>query len=82
MLALEVQVSEGRWVLEDQVLRWWYHVSGEGGLDKEVVLQATRRGGPIMGVLRGFGGMEGRVLGRWEDVSLLNLVWDASCGDL
>ncbi|KAL5636355.1 hypothetical protein ACGC1H_004988 [Rhizoctonia solani] len=55
MLALDVEVSEGKWELDGQVLRWWYDVPGEGEPDKELTLKVRRRGGPIKGVMRGFG---------------------------
>ncbi|ELU43029.1 cytoplasmic protein [Rhizoctonia solani AG-1 IA] len=55
MLALDVQVSEGKWELDGQVLRWWYDVPGEGEPEKELTIKVQRRGGPIKGVLRGFG---------------------------
>ncbi|QRW00935.1 Cellulase (glycosyl hydrolase family 5 protein) [Ceratobasidium sp. AG-Ba] len=57
MLALEVEVSEGKWAVDGQVLRWWYDVPGEGEPEKEVVIKVRRKGGPIKGVMRGFSGM-------------------------
>ncbi|KAG8725591.1 hypothetical protein FRC12_024176, partial [Ceratobasidium sp. 428] len=53
MYALEVDVSEGRWSMDGQVLMWWYDVPKEGS--KEVTLKVRRKGGPIEGVMRGFG---------------------------
>ncbi|KAG8679460.1 hypothetical protein FRC11_003701, partial [Ceratobasidium sp. 423] len=55
MLALEVEVSEGKWELDGQVLRWWYDVPGEGEPEKQLTLKVRRRGGPIKGIMRGFG---------------------------
>ncbi|KAG8725249.1 hypothetical protein FRC12_004043 [Ceratobasidium sp. 428] len=53
MYALEVNVSAGRWYMDGQVLRWWYDVSKKG--KKEVTIKVPRKGGPIEGVMRGFG---------------------------
>ncbi|KAG9126630.1 citrate synthase [Ceratobasidium sp. 392] len=55
MLVLDVEVSEGGWSLEGQILRWWYELPNEG--EKEVRLKIRRKGGPIKGVMRGFGGV-------------------------
>lgn len=74
MLALDVEVSEGRWALDGQVLRWWYDVPSEGEPDKELVMKVTRRGGPIKGVMRGFGGMDGAA-----SVRSAKQDWDGVC---
>ncbi|KAG8740375.1 hypothetical protein FRC10_004384 [Ceratobasidium sp. 414] len=75
MLALEVEVSEGRWIVDGQVLRWWYDVPGEGEPDKELVLKVRRRGGPIKGVMRGFGGMGSAASTR----STQGGIWETIC---
>jgi hypothetical protein len=69
MLALEVEVSEGKWELDGQILRWWYEVPGEGEPEKELTIKIQRRGGPIKGVLRGFGtssNVNARERGFWD----------------
>ncbi|KAG9080076.1 hypothetical protein FRC06_007102 [Ceratobasidium sp. 370] len=72
MLALEVEVSEGRWILDGQVLRWWYDVPGEGESDKVLMLRIRRRGGPIKGTMRGFGGMDAAASMRTSYIPLDN----------
>ncbi|KAG8776541.1 hypothetical protein FRC12_000848 [Ceratobasidium sp. 428] len=59
MLALEVELSEGRWIVDGRVLRWWYDALGESELDKEITLKIRRKGGLIKGVMWGFSRMDG-----------------------
>ncbi|CAE6408893.1 unnamed protein product [Rhizoctonia solani] len=68
MLALDIEVSEGKWELDGQVLRWWYDIPGEGESAKELTLKLRRRGGPIKGVMRGFGIISASVRegGLWD----------------
>ncbi|KAG8725670.1 hypothetical protein FRC12_024140 [Ceratobasidium sp. 428] len=75
MLALEVEVSEGRWIVDGQVLRWWYDAPSEGEPDKEITLKLRRKGGPIKGVMRGFSGMDGAASVRSAQGGL----WETLC---
>jgi hypothetical protein len=47
LLDLQVRVSEGRWAVEGQVLKWWYNVPAEGEGEREYVIEVKRRGGAI-----------------------------------
>lgn len=73
MLALDVEISEGRWALDGQILRWWYDVPGEGEPAKELVIRVKRRGGPIKGVMRGFSDSDGASIRSTQDG------WDSIC---
>ncbi|KAL1742209.1 glycoside hydrolase family 5 protein [Schizophyllum fasciatum] len=46
LLDVEVIVSEGRWAVEGQTLRWWYDVP-EGTEERELSIEVRRKGGPI-----------------------------------
>ncbi|KAB5587945.1 Cytoplasmic protein [Ceratobasidium theobromae] len=74
MFALDVQVSEGRWEMDGQVLRWWYDVPGDREPDKELVIKIKRRGGPIKGVMRGFS-----VDSDTASAKSVRGVWDSMC---
>ena len=52
MLDLQVRVSEGRWAVEGQVLKWWYDVPTEGEGEREYVIEIKRRGGAIRAQVR------------------------------
>ncbi|KAG9126350.1 hypothetical protein FRC07_003780 [Ceratobasidium sp. 392] len=56
MFALDVKISDGRWSLDGQILKWRYDVPNEG--EKEVTLRIQRKGGSIRSVIRGFGGVD------------------------
>ncbi|KAG8793317.1 hypothetical protein FRC12_003108 [Ceratobasidium sp. 428] len=43
MLALEIEVSGGRWIVDRQVLKWWYDAPGEGEPDKENAQDTSAR---------------------------------------
>lgn len=73
MLALEVEVSDGKWELDGQILRWWYDVPGEGEPDRELVIKVRRRGGPIKGVMRGFS------VGSDAASVQSTVLWDSLC---
>ena len=45
LLALDVQVSEGRWTVESQTLKWWYPVPSSG--TREYTITIKRAGGVI-----------------------------------
>jgi len=47
VLDVEVRVSAGRWVVEGQVLKWWYAVPAEGEIEREYTIEVRRRGGAI-----------------------------------
>ncbi|KAI0781531.1 glycoside hydrolase [Trametes elegans] len=47
LLALVVDVSEGRWEVEGQTLRWWYAVPPSGSAPREVTVTVRRSGGAI-----------------------------------
>lgn len=46
-LALSVRVSEGRWRMEGQTLKWWYPVPADGESEREYTITITRAGGAI-----------------------------------
>lgn len=46
-LALDVTVSEGKWDVEGQRLRWWYAAPAPGEEDREYEIVIKRRGGAI-----------------------------------
>lgn len=46
-LALDVEVSAGRWEVEGQTLRWWYLAPGEGEPEREYTITIRRSGGAI-----------------------------------
>jgi len=46
-LALSVRVSDGRWAVEGQTLKWWYGVPPQGASEREYTISITRAGGPI-----------------------------------
>jgi hypothetical protein len=51
---IEVEVSEGRWEIEGQVLKWWYSVpeqekDAEFEIEEERWIRIRRKGGPIKG---------------------------------
>nr|VWO94529.1 Carboxylic ester hydrolase (EC [Ganoderma boninense] len=45
LLALDVEVSEGRWAVEAQTLKWWYPVPSSGS--REYTITIKRAGGVI-----------------------------------
>ncbi|PIL33085.1 hypothetical protein GSI_04534 [Ganoderma sinense ZZ0214-1] len=45
LLALDVEVSEGRWAVEAQTLKWWYPVPSSGS--REYTITIRRAGGVI-----------------------------------
>ncbi|THG94744.1 hypothetical protein EW026_g6786 [Hermanssonia centrifuga] len=47
MLSLSVQVSEGRWAVEDQTLKWWYPIPSPGENEREYTITVRRAGGAI-----------------------------------
>lgn len=69
-LAVEVEVSEGRWEIEEGVLRWWYDV--EETEMKEVKVTIKRRGGRIW--TREEREREGLCGGGWDKM------WRERCG--
>jgi len=48
VLDLQVGVSEGRWEVQGQMLKWWYDVPAEGQPSKEYKITITRLEGPIL----------------------------------
>lgn len=46
-LDLAVRVSDGRWEVEGQMLRWWYTVPAEPEEEREYTIWITRASGPI-----------------------------------
>ncbi|GBE82841.1 glycoside hydrolase superfamily [Sparassis latifolia] len=46
-LALSVHVSDGRWAVEGQTLKWWYGVPAPGAPEREYTITITRAGGVI-----------------------------------
>lgn len=50
LLDIEVHISDGRWSVEGQILKWWYDTPNElaeGEGEKEYVIEVQRRGGVI-----------------------------------
>jgi len=47
LVEVDVRVSEGRWAVEGQMLRWWYDVPLEGEGEREYTIEIRRRGGVI-----------------------------------
>ncbi|KAH7908370.1 glycoside hydrolase family 5 protein [Hygrophoropsis aurantiaca] len=46
-LDIDVKVSEGRWEVEGQTLRWWYGADVDDRAEKEVWIEVRRAKGPI-----------------------------------
>ncbi|KAI0344960.1 glycoside hydrolase family 5 protein [Trametopsis cervina] len=64
-LALSVSVSEGRWAVEGQLLKWWYPVPASGEGEKTYTITITREGGAIKTA---------------EERSKASSWWDILCG--
>ncbi|KAI5828833.1 glycoside hydrolase family 5 protein [Schizophyllum commune Tattone D] len=64
LIDVDVVVSEGRWAVEGQTLRWWYDVPADG--EKELTIEVRRKGGPIKVKAMG----EAQAAGWW---------WQALC---
>ena len=47
VLDISVFVSEGRWEVDGQTVKWWYPVPQEGEPDKEYTMEIWRNGGVI-----------------------------------
>ena len=47
VLDISVHVSEGRWEVDGQTLKWWYPVPKEGECNKEYTIEIRRSGGVI-----------------------------------
>jgi hypothetical protein len=46
-LAIDVEVSDGKWELRGQTLKWWYPVPQPGEEPKEYIIKVKRSGGSI-----------------------------------
>jgi len=46
-LSLSVNLSEGRYAIEGQTLKWWYGVPPPGAAEREYTITITRAGGAI-----------------------------------
>ena len=46
-LAIDVEVSEGKWEIRGQILKWWYPIPQPGEAPKEYTIQVKRTGGSI-----------------------------------
>lgn len=60
-LSLSVSVSDGRWAVEGQVLKWWYPVPAPGEPDKTHTIKIARSGGAIKTLEK-----TSRTCGLWE----------------
>ena len=47
ILDILVHVSEGRWEVEGQTVKWWYPVPKEGEGEKTYTIEIQRKGGVI-----------------------------------
>lgn len=47
VLDISVYVSEGRWSVEGQTLKWWYPIPKEGESEKEYTIEIKRKSGVI-----------------------------------
>ncbi|KAI4525739.1 glycoside hydrolase family 5 protein [Schizophyllum commune Loenen D] len=64
LIDVDIVVSEGRWAVEGQTLRWWYDVPADG--EKELTIEVRRKVGPIKVKATG----EAQAAGWW---------WQALC---
>ncbi|KAH9939430.1 glycoside hydrolase [Amylocystis lapponica] len=67
-LSLSVQVSDGRYAIEGQTLKWWYSVPPPGAPEREHTITITRVGGAIKTAEE----EQSRCVGLWEQ-------WCSSC---